>query len=64
MNEILMYLEAAYNEADVAEDVELKVRIRRAIAAFQGDPNASPDEVFTQQFLEDYANRMFGGSDA
>ena len=42
MNEILMYLEAAYNEADVAEDVELKVRIRRAIAAFQGDPNAAP----------------------
>lgn len=60
MNEILTFLEAAYNEADVAEDVELKVRLRRAIAAFHADPSAAPDEVFTEQFLEDYAKRMFG----
>ncbi len=52
--EILEYLEEAYSGAKMANDPLAKVRIARAIAAFQADPTDAPAAIFSTSFLEKY----------
>ena len=55
MEEIRDYLEKCYIGARAMDDDELQVRIARAIAAFEADPEM---EIFTEEFQEKY----YGGN--
>ena len=51
MNDIREYLEDAYTGARALDDYEAQIRIARAIAAFNADPEM---EIFTEEFKEKY----------
>jgi hypothetical protein len=49
---ILDYLENAFTGARMDDAIDTAVRIARAIAAFQSDPDADMDTIFTDEFLQ------------
>ena len=54
--DIVDYLEKCYVGARMVDDVSCMVRIARALAAFKFNPQAAPDGLFSEKFLEDYTN--------
>ena len=52
--EILIYLRNCYSGAKMMEDIECQVRISRAIAAFNTDPETPAEELFTDKFLKNW----------
>lgn len=62
MNEQLMrimrYLEDAYTGARMFGDAETMIRISRALAAFGSDIQESENEIFTEEFLDEYYSRI------
>lgn len=55
--EILTYLKHCYSGAKMMGDVECEVRISRAIAAFNTDPETPAEELFTDKFLKNWYDR-------
>ena len=53
--DILDYLESAYTGARMSDDVSAMVRISRAIAAFNADPEDAPDAIFSENFIRTYS---------
>ena len=53
MDSIQEYLENSYTGASAMDDCETQVRIARAIAAYEADPEM---EIFTEEFKEFYYN--------
>lgn len=51
---IVDYLEESYTEARAAEDIEIMIRLSRAILAFQIDTTDSAEDIFTERALEKY----------
>lgn len=54
MEEILTYLKQCYSGARMMGDDECVVRVARAIAAFEADPEMPTEDIFTENFLEDF----------
>lgn len=52
--EILTYLRHCYSGAKMMGDDECVVRVARAIAAFEADPEMLTEDIFTENFLEDF----------
>jgi len=52
--QILTYLENCYSGAKMMGDVECEIRISRAIAAFNTDPETRAEELFTDKFLKNW----------
>lgn len=50
--EVLDMLETAYSGARAMDDESCQVRVARAIAAFKADPEADPEDIFTESFIE------------
>lgn len=57
---IVDYLETCYVGARAVDDVPCMVRISRALAAFKFDPLAAPEELFSQNFIEEYTSLLIG----
>lgn len=49
--EIIEYLEDCYTGARAIDDIILMVRIQRAIAAFNSNPEDAPNTVFAPGFI-------------
>ena len=52
--EILTYLKHCYSGARAMGDIECEVRISRAIAALNTDPETPAEELFTDKFLKNW----------
>lgn len=52
--EILEYLEQSYSGAKMMDDESCQVRLARAIAAFNSDPEVSAFALFTNKFITEY----------
>ena len=51
---ILEYLEQSYSGAKMMNDESCQVRLARAIAAFNSDPEVSVFALFTNKFITKY----------
>ena len=51
---ILEYLEQSYDGAKMMNDEICQVRLARAIAAFEADPETSAGDLFTEKFIAEY----------
>ena len=51
--ELLTYLKHCYSGAKMMGDDECVVRVARAIAAFEADPEMLTEDICTENFLED-----------
>lgn len=52
--EILEYLEQSYSGAKMMDDESCQVRLARAIAAFNSNPEVSAFALFTNKFITEY----------
>ena len=52
--EILKYLEQSYSGAKMMNDESCQIRLARAIAAFNSDPEVSAFALFTNKFITEY----------
>lgn len=52
--EILKYLEQSYSGAKMMDDESCQIRLARAIAAFNSDPEVSAFALFTNKFITEY----------
>ena len=55
-DDILEYLEYSYTGARAMHDMEAQVRIARAMAAYNADPEM---EIFTEEFNDLYYSMLF-----
>ena len=54
---ILEYLEQSYSGAKMMNDESCQVRLARAIAAFNSDPEVSAFALFTDKFITKYCTK-------
>lgn len=56
--EILKYLEQSYDGAKAMSDEGCQIRLARAIAAFETDPEMSAWDLFAKKFIAEIPHKM------
>lgn len=56
--EILKYLEQSYDGARAMGDENCQIRLARAIAAFEADPEMSACDLFAERFIAEIPHKI------